>query len=151
MLPKLEYKNLCSQLNKFGFKNYRDYLLSKHWIDIKRRFFTESKRIVTINGVKVCEICRKNGILNVHHITYKRLGEEYLGDLFLICDDCHNTIHKRALKSIRRVSFNLKKEIWKKSYIGPYSKKCKKCKAFLKVKKVGGFKTYPYPCYNCQK
>lgn len=45
-----------------------------------------------------CEGCgRKKSdeiVLQVHHLTYERLGREEDRDLLAVCDECHRTFHK---------------------------------------------------------
>jgi 5-methylcytosine-specific restriction endonuclease McrA len=70
---------------------YKEYLLSKHWKDIKRRMYKKFKR---------CQKCGCTKKLNVHHLTYKNRGHENLKDLMLLCKSCHFREHR------------LKKPIW---------------------------------------
>lgn len=43
---------------------------------------------------KVCTACGRNsGIMDVHHITYARIGNELLEDLRLLCRGCHGNEH----------------------------------------------------------
>ena len=43
---------------------------------------------------KVCTACHKNSaIMDVHHITYARIGNESLEDLRLLCRACHGEEH----------------------------------------------------------
>ena len=42
-----------------------------------------------------CQSCGATERLEVHHITYKRLGNEDLGDLIVVCRNCHQKIHDR--------------------------------------------------------
>jgi 5-methylcytosine-specific restriction endonuclease McrA len=80
--------------HKLGFNSYSEYLSSNHWRELRTRFYL-SKLVNRINGCICCTYCSKSGIkLNLHHRTYKRLGKERLNDLVLICDDCHDRIHK---------------------------------------------------------
>ena len=41
----------------------------------------------------VCEVCRTAPAIQAHHITYKRLGNEWDTDLLAICRDCHGSLH----------------------------------------------------------
>jgi 5-methylcytosine-specific restriction endonuclease McrA len=40
-----------------------------------------------------CERCGKFKPVDLHHLTYARLGHEEDGDLKLYCRDCHNLMH----------------------------------------------------------
>jgi 5-methylcytosine-specific restriction endonuclease McrA len=41
----------------------------------------------------ICEGCGQVKDLQVHHLTYERLGCELDGDLFAVCENCHRTFH----------------------------------------------------------
>ena len=41
-----------------------------------------------------CAVCLSKGQLHVHHITYKRLYNENLKDLRVLCEKCHKELHK---------------------------------------------------------
>lgn len=64
----------------------KKYLKSPHWIEFAKvvRQFWDDK----------CCLCNKPA-RDVHHRTYKRLGEELLQDVVLLCRDCHNKHHSK--------------------------------------------------------
>jgi 5-methylcytosine-specific restriction endonuclease McrA len=70
-----------------GF-NYARYRRSRHWQEIRAlRFERDGHR---------CQDCKgKSGdpVLEVHHLTYDRLGRERLEDLVTLCQRCHSTRH----------------------------------------------------------
>lgn len=71
--------------------NYKDYLRSDHWKKRRQRFIK--------NTHKRCFICRaKNVVFHVHHKRYTNLGNEKHNDLRLLCEKCHNTVHKHHLE-----------------------------------------------------
>ena len=41
----------------------------------------------------VCEVCGSDGPLQVHHLTYARVGKERDDDLLVLCDECHARQH----------------------------------------------------------
>lgn len=46
-----------------------------------------------------CQMCGQHGgVLNIHHLTYKRLGHEKMGDLLTLCPACHEKIHEALRK-----------------------------------------------------
>jgi 5-methylcytosine-specific restriction endonuclease McrA len=52
-----------------------------------------------------CRICGTGGALDVHHLTYARLGAERLEDLMTLCRACHDAEHERRKQRKRaRVS-----------------------------------------------
>ena len=62
------------------------YLRSHHW----RVVSNEAKRRA---GWK-CERCHVRKIAIVHHLHYQNLGHEEPGDLWCLCDVCHNAMHR---------------------------------------------------------
>lgn len=65
--------------------DYDEYLKSPHWIEIreKRKEIDNHK----------CVLCEAVDNLNVHHITYDRLGYERISDLITLCSNCHTKVH----------------------------------------------------------
>jgi hypothetical protein len=49
----------------------------------------------------MCERCHEQGLVDVHHLSYRRLGEEPLTDLLGLCRDCHSAAH--GLRQIKIV------------------------------------------------
>jgi 5-methylcytosine-specific restriction endonuclease McrA len=67
---------------------YQEYLRTRHWRLIKARYRKRYKY--------ACVECRsrENG-LQLHHLTYERIGRERDSDLIYLCHDCHVKEHKR--------------------------------------------------------
>jgi len=65
--------------------SYAEYLNSWHWAITKGR--------VKAAAGRVCELCGSRQKLEVHHWTYKRLGDERVDDLLVVCACCHEDIH----------------------------------------------------------
>jgi hypothetical protein len=67
--------------------SYRpSYLNSEHWEAFRRLYFAKNKP-------KVCDFCKANKKLDLHHVTYERIGRERLDDVVAICRSCHDEIH----------------------------------------------------------
>lgn len=65
---------------------YRDYLDSSHWWEVKTR--------ARLRSGGHCQRCDAIGRrLEVHHLTYARLGRESEGDLIVLCNVCHRAEH----------------------------------------------------------
>jgi len=61
---------------------YRNgYLRSEHWQEVRRKKLKQA-------GYK-CEACGQKVKLDIHHLTYERLGKERLSDLQALCRPCH--------------------------------------------------------------
>ena len=70
---------------------YRNYLRSREWKD--------KRKLVLIRDGYMCQHFGSfYGDLQIHHVTYIRLGAELLEDLLTLCDDCHKAEHKRLLE-----------------------------------------------------
>lgn len=77
---------LGSRLAKLGFADYQLYLKSDHWICFRRRIATVKSRC------RGCHV-KAGRRLDVHHITYERLGAEIDSDVICLCRDCHAKVH----------------------------------------------------------
>lgn len=64
---------------------YVDYLKTPEW---RRR----RDRAIRLSGFK-CSACQKRGSLQVHHVNYAHLGEEWETDLEVLCRGCHEGHH----------------------------------------------------------
>lgn len=65
--------------------NYKDYLKSKHWEDLKKEKLSKVKN--------VCAYCWLD-FQDTHHINYKNLLDVKTEDLRLSCRECHYLIHR---------------------------------------------------------
>ena len=95
---------------------YKHYLRCKHWQEIRLKVLDRS-------GGK-CEKCGyipwKPGTLQVHHLTYKNVGNESLDELIVLCPRCHMELH--GIQGKRKLGFlgegNVKKRENKKEGVG---------------------------------
>ena len=104
-------KGLGYRLNKLGYSSYKEYLSSIHWRFFRKKFYSQSKRVKRMlakRGFVWCEWCKSRDRLCLHHKTYKHLGSEFLDDVVLICQNCHDEVHK-----LESFGFNL----WKATKI----------------------------------
>jgi 5-methylcytosine-specific restriction endonuclease McrA len=65
-------------------RRYDDYLKSWPW---KRR------QAAVLARDKTCRGCMIRPSVEVHHLTYERVGREMLFDLVGVCSECHRAIH----------------------------------------------------------
>lgn len=64
---------------------YQRYLASARW---------KQKRLVVLQRAQYCcERCGERQRLEVHHLTYDRLGAEHPNDLMVLCRPCHSQCH----------------------------------------------------------
>lgn len=66
--------------------DYKSYLASPAW---------RARRLDVIRRCRgVCERCNRWPVVNVHHLTYERVGSELPGDLLGVCIKCHQDFHE---------------------------------------------------------
>ncbi len=70
---------------------YAEYLKSDHWKEIRELMIERANN-------KCGECGRITRRLEVHHVTYDRLGEELFMDLRVLCRVCHANLHDRCPK-----------------------------------------------------
>lgn len=66
---------------------YRAYLRSREWADLRERYRRRRRWL--------CASCFDGDDLELHHVTYRRLGHERLDDVVPLCDPCHRALHAR--------------------------------------------------------
>jgi hypothetical protein len=66
-------------------ESYEDYLQTPEWADKRQRVLEREGGL--------CEGCRKRPATQVHHETYRNLGNEPLFELRAVCRVCHQGIH----------------------------------------------------------
>jgi len=64
---------------------YSRYLRSNNW-----RCFREA----ILRKFKKCSICGSTERLHLHHLTYENFGREDIKDVAVMCENCHNKLHK---------------------------------------------------------
>lgn len=66
--------------------DYSTYLKTDKWRE-------KSRERMTFDGYK-CKACGRGDVtLNVHHLTYRNVGNEPLRDLITLCENCHKNHH----------------------------------------------------------
>ena len=65
---------------------YKDYLGSTHWIELRAKKLKRSK--------KRCGICLSPHRLEIHHLSYRNIYDVDTSDLRVLCHDCHDLYHK---------------------------------------------------------
>jgi len=67
-----------------GSMPYEEYLQTARWKALAMRVKADRGR---------CESCGSTRYLQVHHVTYERLGRERYEDLQVLCRTCHHELH----------------------------------------------------------
>ena len=65
---------------------WREHLSSSKWKDLRERVIKRSDGL--------CEGCLINKVEQVHHKTYKHLGDEFCFELIGLCTECHKRFHE---------------------------------------------------------
>ena len=103
-------KIVCSDTGEVVYK-YSDYLKTKHWLIKKIRISKKYNYTCQMCGCS----CKENKP-NIHHNTYKRIGNEWDTDLNYLCETCHHAIHKTFKEfDINSVSGAVKRKKRKKN------------------------------------
>lgn len=77
-------KYLQVKRDEYFNKKYDDYLTSDKWYVIRNT-------VMERDNYK-CQIC-KNKATDIHHLTYKNFGKEYLFELVALCRACHMLVY----------------------------------------------------------
>lgn len=92
---------------------YAEYLRSHEWKKLRARILRQRGKRCELCGTGQyatvgCVRTSMPSVLQVHHLTYERVGEELDDDLVVLCRDCHKQLHElpsephlRSLKAIR--------------------------------------------------
>lgn len=80
-------------------RTYKEYLKTKHWQNIKNKMYKSKYKYE-------CYCCGAKRGLQLHHKSYKRVGNEKLNDLIYLCGNCHELVHEGKPKG---------SELWSKA------------------------------------
>lgn len=84
------YKLRQEKLTQIGIDSYQSYLKSEEWKSIRSKI---KKR--TAKKWNFCNICGSGNNLNIHHSSYKVIGQENPGNTVkMLCRECHNSLHE---------------------------------------------------------
>lgn len=115
--------------------NYKKYLETEYWKEFRIRIINSRNNI--------CEECKVNKLLQVHHLTYENIGNEKDEDVKVLCRSCHCKIHGILNESILPVSV-----------IATIESKLKIFEKWKPYKEITKSRLHWYKrnhCYNCYK
>lgn len=125
---KCKKKICCKDTGEICF-GYANYLKSQHWALTRSRI---------IQNHPYCEMCKSaDKPLQVHHLSYKRLGEEKDSDLTPLCDECHAAVHQ--MEKIDAVKLLRSKSKTQSDKLKPKRKTCKGCIFYKRNEKTKHF------------
>ena len=93
---RVRMEGRTARLRGLGYKSYPHYLASRHWIELRRRYRESDLPQECICGEEHVQL---------HHLTYERIGAEDLADLTPLCKRCHAMAH--ALEWRREIGLDL--------------------------------------------
>lgn len=71
-------------------ERYAEYLCSDEWLALRQRVLKRDRHRCTISG----KSSRPDDPLQVHHLTYVRVGREDMDDLITVCRSAHRQLHQ---------------------------------------------------------
>ena len=81
ILKMIEFADLEADLN------YESYILSSAW---QRKADRARER-----ANHTCTLCGSEENLEIHHLSYRRMGWEFPADLQCLCRECHRKVHSK--------------------------------------------------------
>jgi hypothetical protein len=85
-LPVKFYRDSLKQkLAGLGISKLEDYYTCDHWIRFKTWYFSQHAKTCFVSGVGTD--------IQLHHITYERVGEESVGDVVPLAGFWHQFVH----------------------------------------------------------
>lgn len=81
---------LAERLAELGFENLDEYRRGDWWIGFRGRYYVAKPAVCFITGLTTN--------LDLHHITYVRLGAEWFEDVVPIYKPWHHFIHEHLIK-----------------------------------------------------
>lgn len=71
--------------------DYATHMRSDAWATIRRAWFEEQRRRTGADAV--CHVCGSGRPLDLHHLSYERMGAELYEDLVPLCRRHHEHLH----------------------------------------------------------
>ena len=75
-----------------GYPFYEDYLKTDDW--------KKKRHLVMARDKQTCQACLEESAIEVHHLTYDQIFNEYLFDLVSVCRKCHERLHSKKIAAI---------------------------------------------------
>jgi len=77
--------------------SYQKYLSSPHWRNLQKSLKSNPKYQTCYScdlTLAVLISCGDTDGIDLHHISYKNIGNETEKDIVPLCSDCHHRVHK---------------------------------------------------------
>lgn len=86
-----ESNELYEQKKYYNYKQSRQYIYDQY---IHSHTWRSLREAILKRDSYTCQKCKKAKAIQVHHLTYIRLGNEDFKDLISVCIPCHEKIHE---------------------------------------------------------
>lgn len=86
---------VCETMSISQTEKYKTYLQSPRWLE-----FSTDAKMATGGRCQGCD--RETWNLQVHHLTYERLGNERASDVWVVCGSCHLKFHPHHRKRVNK-------------------------------------------------
>jgi len=83
------------KLRRFGVQTYFEYTQSGHWKTFVAKYHKHG-----------CRACGEPGFVQLHHVSYDRLGREKPSDVIALCPNCHEKVHRILRKCYPNLSLD---------------------------------------------
>ena len=91
-----------AMLDRIGLPKRRNRHSAEYIAYMQSDEWRSTRRIALTRAGNRCESCGESHGLEVHHLTYKRLGHELPNDLRVLCEDCHDAADRTRAAKARR-------------------------------------------------
>ena len=91
---KLERQSERSEI--YNFTEYINYTKSNHYLHrthLRSEYWKNIRQLVLDRDKGICQSCKTEKAKDVHHLTYKNLGNETIDELISYCRACHEKAH----------------------------------------------------------
>ena len=124
-------------LQRAGFETYDAYLAGDHWLAFGQRYRSARDR------PQKCAVCGDEKF-QLHHVNYKNLGHEKLGDVMPLCAAHHYEVHqwlkdrnlfvKKSKNAVRAIRQSLGLAVPNDKYVHVPKRRPKKVKSGKRTK-----------------
>ena len=88
------YDNRCQQLSRDRKQEHEAYMQSDEWKRIRNKVLERDRFL--------CQACLSSPATQVHHMTYKNIGQEFAWELYSVCKPCHERYHENDSEDDRQ-------------------------------------------------
>lgn len=98
------YRKQKRKLRKLAKKSFHAVPSNTYLQYIQSDAWASKRRMILARRGRKCEDCGSCERLEIHHLTYARLGMEKPEDLRVLCRKCHERRHAKTISSRRNAA-----------------------------------------------